>query len=67
MPQKFVLINLQIVNVYGHAVRKMSIYLLDVLEFKQMLVWSGTTPVYLAFMYLRNMRKGRKQAPEILV
>ena len=65
MPNKIVLINSQIVIVYSHAVRKMS--LLYVLEFKQMLLWSGITPVYLAFRYLRNMRKRRKQVPEILV
>jgi hypothetical protein len=67
MPNKFVLINSQIFIVYSHAVQKMSIYLLYVLEFKKMLPWSSITPVCLAFRYLRNMRKGRKQVPEILV
>jgi hypothetical protein len=32
-----------------------------------MLLWSGIMPVYVAFRYLRNMRNGRKQVPEILV
>lgn len=32
-----------------------------------MLIWSGISPVYLEFRYLRNMGKRRKQTPEILV
>jgi uncharacterized membrane protein (UPF0136 family) len=66
MPNKFVLINSQVVIVYSHAVRKISAHLLYVLEFKQILLSSGPTLVYLAFSYLRNMRNRRKQVPNIL-